>query len=187
MIKVSQLAVKKDSQTICTVDSLDVEQGERLAVIGSNGSGKTTLLRVLAGLETDFNGSCQVGVDRRNKTYVHQHPLLFRGSVLHNVGYACRAAVEPIEWLRRLGVDHLSARTTANLSGGEVRRIALARALATGAHLLLLDEPLADLDPEASDRVCRVLSELEKTTIVVASPTPLPEGLAANTYRLDAN
>ena len=179
MIEISQLKVEKQSQTICQIAELQVQPGETLAVIGSNGSGKTTLMRVLAGLEQSYSGQCKVGIHYLERTYLHQQPLLFRGTVLGNVHYAWRSEQEPIDWLRKLGVDHLAQRTTLNLSGGETRRTALARALATGAKLLLLDEPLADLDPQATEKVCQTLAELEDTTIVISSPTPLPEQLSA--------
>ena len=86
------------------------------------------------------------------------------------------------EWLDRLQVGHLAERTTADLSGGERRRVALARALAMQPQLLLLDEPLADLDDEAREIVCDVLSQLPGTTLLIASPVALPKGLVEKNF-----
>ena len=124
MIEVSQLRVDREGKTICAVDQLTVQPGSRLTVLGSNGSGKTTLLRVMAGLTDDYSGACRVATGHRELTYVHQHPLLFRGSVLNNVRYGQRPdGRDAMEWLRLVGMEHLAARSTRNLSGGEIRRI----------------------------------------------------------------
>lgn len=185
MIDVSNLHVVRDGKAICSVGQLSVPPGTRLAVLGSNGSGKSTLLRVLAGLERDFAGNCRVATEHRERTFVHQQPLLFRGSVLANVRYGERPdGRDPLAWLRLVGLEHLAARSTRNLSGGEIRRVALARALAVRPRLLLLDEPLAELDNEASDVVCRVLTDLPHTTIVIASPISLPGSLCDATFTL---
>ncbi len=191
MIEVSQLQVVREGKTICAVDHLAIDQGSRSAVIGSNGSGKTTLLRIFAGLEQNYTGTCRVTTDNRERTYLHQSPYLFRGTVLANVRYGQQGRGADSQfarsWLDRLGVGHLAARTTQNLSGGEIRRVALARALACQPRLLLLDEPLAELDPTASETVCQVLSSLPNTTLIIASPTELPAALTATTFHLRSN
>jgi len=193
MIEITNLQVEREGKRICTVDQLSIALGERWAILGSNGSGKTTLLRVLAGLTKDYSGTCQVAVTARRRTYLHQQPYLFRGTVLANVCYGERngagqgpkaADSGASDWLDRLQVGHLAERTTADLSGGERRRVALARALATRPRLLLLDEPLADLDDEASEIVCQVLQQLPETTLVIASPTALPDGLVEKRFTL---
>ena len=187
MIEISKLRVEREGETICTVDQLSVPPGNRLTVLGSNGSGKTTLLRVMAGLTDDYSGTCRVIPGHRELTYVHQHPLLFRGSVLGNVRYGQRTGGrDALEWLRLVGMEHLAARSTRNLSGGEIRRIALARALAIEPRLLLLDEPLAELDNQAREIVCELLDSLTQTTIVVTSPTPLPGALGELNYTLSS-
>ena len=202
MIEISNLQIQRDGKCICQVDQLSVGVGERVAILGSNGSGKTTLLRVLAGLAKDYSGTCRVAVDSKQRTYLHQQPFLFRGTVLANACYGERDSVErdgskqsgaglggagqggAKDWLDRLQVGHLAERTTSDLSGGERRRVALARALAMRPQLLLLDEPLADLDEEAQSIVCKVLSELADTTLLVASPVALPAGLAEKNFTL---
>jgi len=198
MIEISNLQVEREGKRICVVDQLLVATGEKLAILGTNGSGKTTLLRVLAGLTSDFSGTCRITVDKRQRTYLHQQPYLFRGTVLANVQYGEQNRVGQgaqaknsgardsgaRNWLDRLHVGHLAERSTADLSGGERRRVALARALAMRPMLLLLDEPLADLDDEAMAIVCETLLQLTETTIVIASPIALPEGLVERSFTM---
>ena len=193
MIEIANLQVERDGRRICAVDQLSVAAGGRLAIYGANGSGKTTLLRVLAGLTSNYSGTCHVAVSALQRTYLHQQPYLFRGSVLANVRYGQRnrAGQRPgsedssaSDWLERLQVGHLAERTTDDLSGSERRRVALARALATRPQLLLLDEPLADLDDNASEIVCETLMQLADSTIVVASPISLPDGLVSTSWTL---
>lgn len=188
MIEIANLRVQRSGQTICAVEQLSVAAGERVAVLGANGSGKTTLLRVIAGLIDGYTGTCRVDVDSQRMTYVHQQPYLFRGTVLSNVRYRERGEAgqgrSGQDWLERLQVAHLANQPTADLSGGERRRVALARALATQPRLLLLDEPLADLDDAAQVIVSEVLTELRETTILIASPTKLPTQLTTRSLAL---
>ena len=80
-------------------------------------------------------------------------------------------------WLDKLEMSSFASRSAHSLSGGEMRRVALARALALRPRLLLLDEPFADLDQQGIKQVCEVLNSLADTTIIVASPTQLPDDL----------
>ncbi len=193
-IRIDDLSVSKGNQVICRVAGFTVASGERLGVGGANGSGKSTLLRVLAGLEQDYAGTCRIDVPRRERVFVHQTPYLFRGTVLHNMVYGLaarsvkRSERRPLalDWLMRLGVADLADRHVAGLSGGERRRVALARACVLRPKLLLLDEPLADLDESGADRVREALAELSDSTILIASPIPLPEGLIARWFELDS-
>jgi molybdate transport system ATP-binding protein len=150
---------------------LEVASGEVLAVLGPNGAGKTTLLRTLAGLLALREG--QIGVagviwddpaenvfvpatDRRVGLVFQDYRLFPHLSVLDNVAFAARsrgvrrrvARSEATETLGRLGLEELSGRRPAQLSGGQAQRVALARALASGPALMLLDEPLAALDAQ---------------------------------------
>jgi len=186
IIDLSSLRVVKNGRSICEVPRLTVQPGERVAIIGANGSGKTTLLRVLAGLESDFQGQCELHAEPSQRTLVHQIPYLFRGSVLSNVSYGLRArgqsrstaANAALECLQRFGIGHLASRRTRNLSGGERRRVALARAVVLDVRLLLLDEPLADLDDGGIESLCRALAALPDTTVVTTSPTKLRSELS---------
>ena len=194
-VEIHDLNVRKSGTTICWIPELIVNKGERLAVIGPNGSGKTTLLRVLGQLESQYTGKCESELARRQRVYVHQTPYLFRGSVLFNAMYGLRshgiarpeANRTAIEWLTRLGIEHLTERSCRDLSGGEKRRVALVRALALEPRLLLLDEPLADLDEEGINDVCRGLEHLSQSTIIVASPVEPPSRLCDRHFYLKAD
>jgi molybdate transport system ATP-binding protein len=146
------------------------------AVLGPSGSGKTTLLRCLAGLVRPESGwlrfrgrelfSSANGVfvppEHRNVGYVPQQYGLFpRLNVFANVEYGLKARRVPTRqrqkrvqgMLERMGIEHLAARMPGSLSGGEAQRVALARALVLEPDYLLLDEPLAALDPETRKQI----------------------------------
>ncbi|GGM12658.1 ABC transporter ATP-binding protein [Deinococcus aerophilus] len=143
--------------------SLHVEAGETLALLGPSGCGKSTVLRLVAGLERPDAGRVEVGgrdvtgrpPETRHLGLVFQDYALFPHlSVLDNVAYGPRmrgvaragAYEQAREALALVNLSELEARRPAQLSGGQAQRVALARALATRSPLLLLDEPLSNLD-----------------------------------------
>ena len=166
VLKLRNVRHIRGGRAVLTVDRLDLDAGERLAVLGSNGAGKTTLLRLLAGLDTPTSGSVELDGEpvstsdlevRRRIGYATQRPGLLSTSVLRNVELplrwrgASRATrrAKALAALERLGVAHLADRKALALSGGEAQRVSLARALALEPSVLLLDEPAAALDAEA--------------------------------------
>lgn len=174
MIHLENFQVVRSGKTICQVDQLDIGAGERIAIVGANGSGKTTLLRALAGIDRNYEGTLHNEFPLANRTYVHQQPYLFRGTVQANVNYATPEGSPSADWLTQLGLAEFAARDAHTLSGGERRRVALARALATNPQLLLLDEPLAELDEQAAQLVIQTLNKLKEVTLVITSPGKLP-------------
>ncbi len=167
---------------------LEVGAGRRTALVGPSGAGKTTLLRAIAGLTTVEAGAIHLGerslqgvpAHRRGIAIVFQEPrLLPHLDVTENVALPLRAARRPRrerrerarERLREVGLSGLVDRRIDGLSGGEQQRVALARALCAEPELLLLDEPLAALDPnrraELRGLIARLQQERSLTTVVV--------------------
>jgi iron(III) transport system ATP-binding protein len=154
--------------------SLAVEEGELLALLGPSGSGKTTLLRVLAGFESPDRGRIVVAGQevtalppaRRRFGMVFQHYALFPHlTVGENVAFGLEAQGVPraelggrvARALELVDLPGFEPRRVGEISGGQQQRVALARALAPEPRLLLLDEPLSNLDPSLRERTRREL------------------------------
>jgi sulfate transport system ATP-binding protein len=168
--------------------SLDVPEGELLALIGPSGSGKTTLLRIIAGLDVPDTGSVvayESDVTRqsardRNVGFVFQHYALFRHmSVFENVAFGLRVRgwkngevrARVRELLSLVKLESLGQRYPEQLSGGQRQRVALARALAARPQVLLLDEPFGALDArvraDLRQWLRRLHDEVPVTTVFV--------------------
>ncbi|ATL68724.1 ABC transporter ATP-binding protein [Nocardia terpenica] len=168
--------------------ALTIADGEFFALLGPSGCGKTTLLRTLAGLEQATGGSITLGdrdvtavePGRRNVAMVFQDYALFpHMTVAENIAYPLRVRHAPRARRRtvaedtgaELGLSDLLDRRPGQLSGGQQQRVALARAIAMGADVLLLDEPLSNLDArlrlDARTFLKRLQRELAVTTVFV--------------------
>jgi phospholipid/cholesterol/gamma-HCH transport system ATP-binding protein len=175
--------------------SLAVHRGEALSLVGGSGSGKTTLLRQMLGLQQPTRGAVHVFGselhagdtrelrERRNRWGVlFQHGALFSAlTVYENVAMPLRelgtideALVHDLVWLKLgmvgIGPEH-GDKLPAELSGGMVKRVALARALALEPELLFLDEPTAGLDPDRTaslvELICSLRRDLDLTVVMV--------------------
>lgn len=173
------------------VDSLDIEDGSLHVLVGPNGSGKSTLLNTLAFLQAPSRGTLSFDgrfVDwsnrslrtlRRRVTLLHQNAYLFSGTVASNVAFGPKmrgACVRDVKLrvqqsLSLVGLEGHEARNARHLSGGEARRVALARALACEPEVLLLDEPLAHLDHLSCCIVTRLMKELAASGITIVVST----------------
>jgi len=157
--------------------SLDVAEGEILALLGPSGSGKTTILRLIAGFETPDSGRVVIAgedvtrlpPERRRFGMVFQHYALFPHMTAgENVAFGLEAqgvrgkeaTARVAEALAAVELSGFEPRRVTELSGGQQQRVALARALAPRPRVLLLDEPLSNLDPTLRERTRRELAKL---------------------------
>ena len=187
---------------------LDVAPGERILVTGSSGAGKSTLAAVLVGF-LRCGGSYRIGdADaalvpgpelRRHIGLCEQDPMLFDEDIRQNLLFARETATDAElfavldrvglgPWAReRGGLDARVGERGALVSGGQAQRIALARAILRGFPVLVLDEPTAGVDPDASDALLRdLLGAAGSQTVVLVSHVEPPAGTIDRTVRIDA-
>lgn len=177
-----------NGRLVLSLDKMQIQSGEILALVGPSGAGKSTLLRLLNFLESPvsgaitFDGTAVNGnlplATRRRVTTVFQKPALLRRSVAANIGYGLGLRGEKISpelldyWLTRLGLQELRNQKASKLSAGEAQRAALARALVIRPDVLLLDEPTANLDPYNVDLIENIVREenhKNNTTVVLVT------------------
>lgn len=184
------------SNVALDIEELTIAEGRLYTLTGANGAGKSTLLSLLAFLARPTSGEIfyagkrvdwehgSVEEYRRKVTLLHQSPYLFGGSVHDNVAFGLKVRGIPGEELRRIvdraldgvGLQGFRDRRARELSGGEAQRVAMARALVLKPEVLLLDEPLANIDRETTALLETVIASLPArgTTVVMTTHDPDP-------------
>ncbi len=190
--------------------SLDIAQGEFLAVVGASGSGKSTLLNLLAGLDTPTSGEIRIGSQtltaisrrelaefraRRVGIIFQSFNLLPHQTALRNVEAAMlfngvakverRKRAEQI--LDRLGIADRADHRPADLSGGEQQRVAIARALVKEPDIIFADEPTGNLDHDNTESIAALLTSLNRdgmTIIMVTHDLDLARRTARRSIRM---
>ncbi|NNG01404.1 MAG: ABC transporter ATP-binding protein [Desulfobacteraceae bacterium] len=184
----NQVIKSYDGQTVLHDISIKINDGELFTFLGPSGCGKTTLLRILAGFEKPDSGTIEINgeditrvtPEKRHISMVFQHYALFpHMTVFENVSYGLRVRgvaeknirAKVAQCLDMVRLDGFAQRDINELSGGEQQRVAIARAIAVDPGVLLLDEPLSNLDARLRETTKMEIRELQKslgiTTIFV--------------------
>ncbi len=185
-----------DRTPVLSSVGVTLEKGKAVLLAGPNGCGKTTMMRIMAGLLAPNQG--RVAMDDqilswrqarnrllRSTVYLHQEPYMFDASVEKNVAFAVKSK-RSISSRKRISeameITRLAAQAkqpAKSLSGGERRRLAIARAWLTGADFMLLDEPTVNLDTTARAEAIDLMRELHDAGVGLIVSCHTPEDIAA--------
>lgn len=180
LITCQNVKVGYEGQIVAEKINFSVERGDYLFIVGENGSGKSTLMKAILGLHSIMEGDILTGdgLQQNEIGYLPQQALLqkdFPASVKEIVRSGClnRSGFRPFyqraekekakEMMKKLGILELQNRCYRELSGGQMQRVLLARALCATEQLLLLDEPIAGLDPKAASEMYELIAQLNQT------------------------
>lgn len=200
-IHFSDIAIRFGHQQILSDTALKIISGRCTLLCGKNGSGKTTLLRIIAGLEAPDSGFVNIGIGkydwnkcrqqlRKTTVYLHQQPYMFDGDVISNLNFSLSHKLtrkqridlvnSAIEWA---GLENIAKNSAKTLSGGERQRIAIARAWLRDPEVLLLDEPITNMDQDSRSRTIQLLINLKQqgVALVVSSHDPVHFGALTDT------
>ncbi len=189
LIASKKLSLGYEGDAIVKNLSFEVNEGDYLYIVGENGAGKSTLMKTLLGLQAPIEGSVEIGDGLKTNEigYLPQQSVVqkdFPASVWEIVLSGCQArcgfrpfynkeekklATDNIE---RMGITNLTSRCYRELSGGQQQRVLLARALCATRKVLLLDEPVAGLDPKVTAEMYALIQELNERdgiTIIMIS------------------
>jgi tungstate transport system ATP-binding protein len=192
MIRIEHLTRTFGTRDAISDITLEIRRGEIFTFIGPSGSGKTTLIRLIDLIDTPTNGRIFFdGLDtatseagrlaiRRRMGLVFQKPAVLNTTVARNIAFGLEFRGVPDAEIQKrvktalglVGLPEFSTRRATTLSGGEMQRVALARALVTEPEVLLLDEPMANLDPVSSDMIEALIVRINKksgTTIIMST------------------
>ncbi len=175
---------------VLDIDALDIEPGAIYALLGANGAGKSTLMRILSFLDRPSEGELffrgkkvepgQEARHRKGVVWVPQHPVMFTGSLLYNIEYPMALKGVPAAERKRRAMELLEIVNLASLrnapahrlSGGEVQRASIARALAADAAVIHFDEPTANVDQRSLGdfiALARAIRETRGLSLLVAT------------------
>lgn len=183
-ITATDLSLGYESQVIVDKLNFSISKGDYLCIVGENGSGKTTLMKTLLHLREPISGKVETGdgLKKNEIGYLPQQTILqkdFPASVKEIVLSGCqgRCGMRPFynreekelakENMERMGITDLANRCYRDLSGGQQQRVLLARALCATGKVLLLDEPVAGLDPKVTSQMYDLIEGLNKEGITI--------------------
>lgn len=199
-IEVTKLC-KRYTQEVLRDFSVSVNEGEMVVLLGESGCGKSTFIRILAGLEKADSGSVclngffmddRIPPNKRNIALVFQEPVLWNHMpVWKNIAYGMAKKDKKVicELMDALEIGGLQKRFPEEISGGQAKRVALARALAADKDILLLDEPLSNIDENTKIKNLEYLvrNYKDKKTILYVTHSKMEaDFLGCRQIRMDA-
>lgn len=182
------LSVGYEGQSVLNNIDFEINAGDYFCIVGENGSGKSTLMKTMLGLQSPISGEIIFGdgLEKNEIGYLPQQSIVqrdFPASVYEIVLSGCQNSLGKgffyskehkkmaLENIERMGITHLKDRCYRELSGGQQQRVLLARALCATKRALLLDEPVAGLDPQVTEEMYELIKHLndEGLTIIMIS------------------
>ncbi len=187
LLRAENITKRFGKRTVVEGVTLEVREGEVVGLLGPNGAGKTTTFYCIVGLIKPDGGKVTIGEEditrdptyiraRKGLSYLPQEPSIFRKltveenlkAILEMHNYTEGEIKEKVDWLlERFGISRLRKQKASSLSGGERRRLEIARALTIDPKFLLLDEPFAGIDPIAVSDIQELILDLKKLNIGV--------------------
>lgn len=186
IIRLRNLQKFYDKDQVLDIKSFDFTEG-LYCLLGKNGTGKTTLLKIMAGLDMQYRGQVlfedlgkRMVVNKKEVTMVFQNYYVFDKTVKQNIEYGLKLRgltekeikTRTQYYMHLTGLEGLASKNARKLSAGQQQRLCIARAIATEPKVLLLDEPVSNLDDENKEMICSILRMLEeKKTMVIVMVT----------------
>lgn len=205
-ITLKNVSYKNENTILFENISFSVGHEEKIAIIGSNGVGKSTLLKIIAGIESCFDGTLelfhhQIKTKNDYKKFRFEVGYLPQDissfflcpTVIEDVMFSLRslgvskneAKTKALEILKELDILHLENRVIYELSGGEQKIVALAGILIKNPKILLLDEPTNALDEQTQNKIVNILNSQKKSMIIISHHKSFIEELAPTIYKLE--
>ncbi len=183
ILTAKELAVGYERQPVLKDINFQIEEGDYFCIVGENGSGKTTLMKTILGLLPPVEGSIEVGqgLMKNQIGYLPQQSDVqrdFPATVYEIVLSGCQNSLKgffyskaqkkmALENIEKMGISHLKNKCYRQLSGGQQQRVLLARALCATTKVLLLDEPVAGLDPNVTKEMYELIGQLNSQGLTV--------------------
>ncbi len=188
LLTARDLSVGYEKQAVLSGINFEINAGDYFCIIGENGSGKSTLMKTMLGLQSEISGTIEFGdgLEKNEIGYLPQQSIVqrdFPASVFEIVLSGCQNNLKKrffynkadkalaLANIEKMGISHLKNRCYRELSGGQQQRVLLARALCATKRALLLDEPVAGLDPHVTEEMYELIKQLndEGLTIIMIS------------------
>jgi tungstate transport system ATP-binding protein len=172
LLILDQTKVFADGRSIFSANHIEIPMNGMIALVGPNGAGKTTLLRLIHGLIKPDAGSCVSPFDKHESALVLHYTPMLKASVREHLKLLRDTNItvsdaDIDQALARVGLSHLANNPAQKLSAGERQKLCFARARLQNPKLVMLDEPTANLDPNASDDVEAMMTQLAQESKVV--------------------